>query len=302
MTESMCPVCGGPTAVAFTATDRNRRISGDRFTYRRCTRCHTLRLTPVPQDLERYYPSEYYSVPRDRATLIAASGPERYKLDIVREFVPAGRVVEVGPAIGGFAAVMQDAGYDTSAIEMDARCCAFLRSTVGLPVQETDDPVTALRADAPFDVVAMWHVIEHLPNPREVLQAAAQSLAPGGIIVLAAPNPESLQFRLLGPRWTHLDAPRHLLLIPPAVLAGVGQSFGLEVALLTTSDRGTIAWNGFGWRESFAGFARDRYLKLALRLLGYLVTPVFARIERQGNRGSTYTLVLRRPDANGAAA
>jgi 2-polyprenyl-3-methyl-5-hydroxy-6-metoxy-1,4-benzoquinol methylase len=295
MSSVTCGICGAPATAALVATDRNRRLSEDRFTYYRCTSCRTLQLVPVPADLGRYYTAEYYAVPDDRGALVAASGAERYKLELIRPLVPAGRLVEVGPAVGGFAAVMQDAGYETSAIEMDADCCRFLREVVGVPVQETDDPVQALAVGAPFDVVAMWHVIEHLPNPREVLAAAAAALAPGGIIALAAPNPDAAQFRLLRSRWTHLDAPRHLALIPPTAFTQLGRELGLEVVLTTTRDAGTIGWNRFGWREFLAGFARGRYPRFALRLAGSVLARAMQPLDRREGRGSTYTVVLRRP-------
>ena len=124
MTSVQCPVCGAEATAALRATDRNRRLSAETFTYYRCTRCDTLGLLPVPQDLGRYYAAEYYAVPAGRSALVAASGAERYKLEIIRRFVAGGRLVEIGPAVGGFAAVMQDAGYETSAIEMDAETMA----------------------------------------------------------------------------------------------------------------------------------------------------------------------------------
>ncbi len=296
MTDSSCSMCGGRRlSVAMRARDRNRRISSDLFTYFRCQRCDSLQMLEVPADLDRYYPSAYYNIPDSRERLVAAAGGERYKLDIVRRYSSGFRLVEIGPAVGGFAATMQDAGYATSAIEMDATCARFLREVVGIAVQQTHDPIAGLQADGPFDVIAMWHVIEHLPNPREVLAAAAGSLRPGGIIVLAAPNPESLQFRLFKAAWTHLDAPRHLILVPPDQLVHAGRDLGLEVSLLTTRDEGTLAWNRFGWRESFAGFASNRYPRFALRLAGSPLARIMAPVERRGRRGSTYTLVLRRP-------
>jgi 2-polyprenyl-3-methyl-5-hydroxy-6-metoxy-1,4-benzoquinol methylase len=295
VSASRCAICGAASTVAFVTTDRNRRLSTARFTYHRCEGCGTLALVPVPDDLSRYYPPEYYVLPASRAELLASAGPERYKLDIVGRFVPAGRLVEIGPAVGAFAVVAQEAGYETSAVEMDAACCDFLRTAVGIAVHETDDPGAALSAHGPFDVVAMWHVIEHLENPREALAAAAAALQPGGVLALAAPNPDALQFRVLRSRWTHVDAPRHLVLVPISTLEALARELGLEVVLATTSDPGTLGWNLFGWRESLAGFARGRYPRFALRLLGSALARAMGPLERRGRNGSTFTLVLRRP-------
>ena len=216
VTVPECVICGGATVPAFIATDRNRRIS-DRAVRvpplpgaaaRSCWRA-------VPEDIGRYYPHEYYSVPSSREELMITAAPERYKLDLVGRSCPRGRLIEVGPAIGGFAVHAQGAGYDTSAIEMDPDCCGFLRDVVGIEVHETSDPAVALRDNGPFDVIAMWQVLEHLPDPVSVLVAAAAALAPGGVLVIAVPNPEALQFRMFG---AAMDAHRR----PAASLADPG--------------------------------------------------------------------------------
>jgi 2-polyprenyl-3-methyl-5-hydroxy-6-metoxy-1,4-benzoquinol methylase len=291
-----CPGCGSATHLRLTAYDRNRSLSDERFPYWECGSCGTLFLAPVPQDIGRFYPSDYYALPASRNELARISRPhEAYKIDLLRPLAARGRLVEVGPGIGGFAALAQDAGYEVEVIEMDARASAFLRDTVGVKVHETDDPATALRREGPFDVIAMWHVIEHLPDPFDALRAVAAALAPGGVAVIAAPNPEALQFRLFGGRWTHLDAPRHLFLIPVPALLEAAAALGLEVLQVTTTDAGTLAWNRFGWRETLAHSFTNRYPAHALRLLGTIPARLAQPLERRGRRGATYTVALRRP-------
>lgn len=296
MSAARCVLCGAATRPAFTATDRNRRLSDEIFTYVRCQQCQTLELSTVPDDLGRYYPAQYYSLPQTREELEITAAPERYKLDLLWPVAPRGRLIEIGPAIGGFAAHADEAGYEVSAIEMDPACCRFLRDVVGIEVHQTADPAPALREHGPFDVVAMWQVLEHLPDPRQVLEAASAALSPGGVLAIAVPNPQALQFRWFGARWTHVDAPRHLTLIPPQTLVSIGGELGLEVALLTTVDIGTLGWNYFGWRESLAGFARGERARAVLRFGGSVLTRVMAPVERRNCRGSTYTLLLRRPE------
>jgi hypothetical protein len=123
----------------------------------------------------------------------------------------------------------------------------------------------------------------------------SESLAPGGVALIAAPNPEALQFRVFGSRWTHLDAPRHLFLIPIRTLSEAATGFGLEVVDVTTTDPGTFGWNVFGWRETMAHSARHRYPAHALRLLGTVPAKLAAPLERRGRHGTTYTVALRRP-------
>ncbi|MDX6621546.1 MAG: hypothetical protein QOK36_3932 [Gaiellales bacterium] len=291
-----CPNCGSATHRRLTAHDRNRNLSAERFAYWECDRCAVVFLSPLPDDIGRFYPPDYYALPASREELVRVSRPhEAYKIDLLQPFAAQGRLVEVGPGSGGFAALAQDAGYTVEAIEMDARASAFLRETVGVAVHETDRPADALRREGPFDVIAMWHVIEHLPDPFDALRAVSEALAPGGVAVIAAPNPEALQFRLFGSRWTHLDAPRHLFLIPIQALVDAARALGLEVAEITTTDAGALGWNRFGWRETLAHCATNRYLAHALRLLGTVPARLAEPLERRDRRGTTSTLVLRRP-------
>jgi SAM-dependent methyltransferase len=292
-TDVPCRLCAAPTTLAFVATDRNRRISAEPFRYVRCARCGTLSLADVPDDLGRFYPRDYYALPGSRAGALARDPNAAHRLALVETLVPAGRLVEIGPSVGAFVARAQDAGYDASAIEMDPDCCRFIENVLGIPITHATDPADTL--DGPYDAIVLWHVVEHLADPARFLACAAASLAPGGAIVLAAPNPHSLQARLLGHRWAHLDAPRHLALLPLDAIAQEAARHGLEVALATTADEDAIGSNGFGWRVSLAPLTRSGPLARALRLAGTLAAGALAPLERSGRRGSTYTLALRKP-------
>lgn len=296
--DGSCRICGGSTAFAFSTTDRNRHLSSERFVYVRCGSCRTLALVNVPADLAAFYPADYYRVPSGRQELLAFAGPaERAKLALLRPFVPGGRLLEIGPAIGAFLAVAQDAGYWVEAVEMDAACCAFLERELGVETIRSDDPAGALQTAGQFNVIALWQVIEHLPDPRRVLEAAARAVAPGGVLALAAPNPEALQARVFGARWTHIDAPRHLFLLPLPTLVSLGERLGLEPVLQTTSDVSARGWNVFGWRESLASSVRDARLRRLVRIAGSAIALAIAPVERRGRRGATYTVVFRRPAA-----
>jgi SAM-dependent methyltransferase len=248
----------------------------------------------VPPDLARYYPSDYYFLARSLDELASWGESERYKLDIVRRFRTTGRLIEIGPASGAFAYLAKSAGFDVTVIEMDKRCSDYLASTAGVDVINSADEANALQSAPAADVIAMWHVIEHLVDPWAMIEVAAAKLKPGGVLILAAPNPGADQFTLFGGRWVHVDAPRHLWLIPPEVLAQRGARCGLSVCMVTTRDPGSLFWNRFGWQYSLANLLgvppENRWMSRAARVLA----KAGSVLEAREGRGSAYTIVLEK--------
>ncbi len=292
----LCLSCGAESYLYLQTKDYNRRVTTEIFAYQRCPSCGLIFLHPVPKDLGSYYPDDYYSIPSTIEQVAPAAEFERYKIDIVKLFANSGRLLEIGPAYGTFLYLAKQAGFEAEAIEMDPDCCKFLEKVVGVRTMQTNDPSRVLLGDAKYNVIVMWHVIEHLPNLWNALTSIADSLLPGGILVVAAPNPNSFQFKLLGRHWPHIDAPRHLELIPLFVLSEQMKRRGLETLWTTTSDKGTLGWNVFGWQFFLINLFRtgNRYLARALRLAGKIIGKFFSPIERRDGLGSAYTVVFKK--------
>jgi 2-polyprenyl-3-methyl-5-hydroxy-6-metoxy-1,4-benzoquinol methylase len=287
-----CPLCGADSSFAFSVGDRNRRLSDELFDYERCERCATLFLANVPEDLGRYYPSEYYQLP-SAEQLERVRRAEAFKLDLLG-VPPAGRLIEVGPGAGGFAYSARRAGFDVTGIEMDARASDHVREVAGVDVVTSATPHEALAQLPPSRVIALWHVLEHLPDPWACVAAAAENLEPGGRLVIAVPNPESLQMRVLKRDWAHIDAPRHLFLIPSRTLLAQAERHGLECVRLTTRDRGGIYWNRFGWQYALMRPGASRARVVAATAFGVAATLAAAPLELRPLRGAAYTAVLRK--------
>ena len=293
-TTKSCPQCQQKAELHFRVGDVNRRISDELFDYYRCGSCGLLFLAPMPPDLGRYYQGDYYGLPGSVDELRRRSRPERYKIDLIKQHMRSGRLIEIGPATGGFCLLAKEAGFDVHAIEMDATCSKFLRDVVGVAVENSNEEVVALNRLASADVIALWHVIEHLRDPWAMIDAIAGKLRDGGIALIAAPNPHSWQFGLWKKRWTHVDAPRHVVLIPPEVLVRRMEARGLKLVTLTTADPGGIGWNRFGWAFGFANVTSDKWLKRILRVMGNIVGAMTGVIEDKEGRGAAYTAIFRK--------
>lgn len=289
-----CPLCGQGACLEFRTRDWNLRVSREVFDYYRCPVCRLLFVSPIPTNLDRYYPRDYYTIPRSVWRLDRIAEAQRYQIAMVQQFAPAGQLLEIGPAWGVFAHLAKKSGFDVEVIEMDERCCKYLADVVGVRVIHSNTPAEVLRTVAPKNVIAFWHVIEHLPDPWTSLEQAANKLLPGGILVIAAPNPEALQFRILGSRWAHVDAPRHVQLIPVKVLIERLVGWGLEPAMVTSNDKGGRGWNTFGWQRSLMNLTTWRWMQWATWGLGWVISKGVGIFESSNLKGSTYTIILRK--------
>ncbi len=248
-------------------------------------------LENVPSDLGRYYPSGYHPVP-SAAELDRAAARESYKLDLLRPYASQGRIIDIGSSYGGFPHLARRAGYDVTAIELDPDCCDFIERVIGARAIQSAAPQDALQSLPEADIITMWHSIEHLSQPWQTVEAAAERLRPNGVLAVATPNPVGLQARLTKGRWAHVDAPRHLFLMPPVALRRRAEKTGLTPLLTTSSDVETRRCNWLGWRRAL--------MEVGLRFpgvwgLGSVLAMLMAPLELGGERASAYVTLWGKP-------
>lgn len=254
-------------------------------------------LSPVPADISPYYPKSYYTIPASLAELEAISRPERYKIELIRPFARPGKLLEMGPAWGSFASLAKQAGFDVDVIERDSQCRRFLTETVGVNVinKGENDEHAALKNAGTYDVIALWHVLEHLSDPWKTLDILVEKLNRGGCLIIATPNPDSFQRYVFKSRWTHIDAPRHMTLIPVGWLKKTLAAKGVRPVLATTTDAGDKGWNRFGWKFSSANMLPKK-LSLAGKAFGLILSGIAAPLESRAWLGACYTLILKRDE------
>jgi SAM-dependent methyltransferase len=190
-----CPYCEGVSAHLLSSSDVNRGTTADIFDYYRCLSCDILFLDPRPYDMSPFYKGGYQPIPKTLSRLRAMAKREDYRMKPMLNHKMHGQLLEIGPWIGIFSCNAKYAGFAVTAIEMDPQCVDFLNNVVGVKAIQSSDPAATMDAmDESFDVIVLWHSLEHLPNPWLVLQKAAERLAPGGILLIAVPNIESYDF------------------------------------------------------------------------------------------------------------
>jgi SAM-dependent methyltransferase len=239
-----------------------------------------------------YYRGGYDPIPESLEALRQIANREHFRSDPILKHKKGGRFLELGPWRGVLCCLMKDAGFEVTAIEMDAVCVDFLRNKVGVKAIQSSDPVQTIRGmDAGFDVIAAWHSMEHLPTPWLVIQEAARLLNPGGILLLAMPNPESFEFNVLKSRWMHLDAPRHLYFFPIRSLIELCRAHDLVPLDVTTADVFSDIQSRHAWRSLARSVVRVRYVRGAIGDLLYWLTR---RWQTKEGQGSAYCAVFVR--------
>ena len=240
-----CPVCGSDKArPKFFIEDTKYQIVN-------CTQCclGSLWPTPTSDEIQSFYPEDYYgdggskfsSVIEPLVRMIGA----RSAWFVARSIRRSGRVLDVGCGRGITLRALADAGCETHGFEVSKHALRGIDPRVHVTV--ANSLAEAGYPDGHFDGVLMWHVLEHVQNPGEVLREAWRILKPGGVVIVAVPNYSSLQAKWSGAAWFHLDPPRHLYHFPIAALEQMITAVGF---VPISRHHFSLRQNPFGWIQS----------------------------------------------------
>lgn len=230
-----CPLCGSDNSVFVIEAYDRRKVSATPFQLVRCTGCSLVYQNPRvrPQSIGKYYAGNYYEQLRGQANLAR----EQRKRRIVEEFgFRPGTLLDVGCASGDFLVEMRDHGWSVEGVEFSPEPAAFCRQERGLKVATGElhaRPEDGLR----FDLITMWAVLPHLPDPLSVVGRAVSLLRQGGALLLCVANIESWAFSIRKSDWGHLDQPRHYCMYTPATVDRLFRECGLEPGVTLHDER-----------------------------------------------------------------
>lgn len=185
----------------------------NQFDLWQCLHCgaiftHTQIEDNVLKDIyNHYYDGAYFETPT-----VVAQSLERVVLSFER-FRVTGRILDIGYGEGGLLQIAGKCHWRCFGTEISPRSLAYGKESGWIVADNAEaDPRFIPQG---FDVVTMIELLEHVPNPQQVLQSAARWLRPGGLLYLTTPNAESLNQRLLGLEWSVVAPPEHLALWAP---------------------------------------------------------------------------------------
>lgn len=207
------------------------------FYLARCRHCGLIYQNPQlsMEELEPHYPDDYLPYQSDKANpglrakqVMQDRGIARFCDRIMRHRPEPGRLLDVGCSTGNFLYAMQQRGWNAQGVEPSSYAAEQARQVFGLDVH-TGVLETAVYPDNSFDVVTLWDVLEHVPDPKGTLAETARILKPGGLLAFSSPNPDCVEARLFGGNWVGWERPRHLHLIPPSLVERYVESVGLRM-------------------------------------------------------------------------
>jgi SAM-dependent methyltransferase len=199
----------------------------------RCNACGIGRTHARGFDAATYYSEDYFTGGRDdgyadyQGTQPVLRSEFRRLLGHIRTQVSSGRLLEIGCAYGYFLDEAKK-NFDVTGIEISETAVAACKAS-GLNVLRGDVSDASMRGLGMFDVIVMLDVIEHVPDPAEVMALCSRHLEPGGIVVLSTGDFSSLAARVTGPKWRLMTPPQHLWFFTPSSLRALARSSGLEV-------------------------------------------------------------------------
>ena len=224
-----CPACGGPLAPWREVESSDPSAAPGRFRLWRCARCASAVTAGAAPPAIHETGAYGGGAPRLAGTVDPVlRGLDRRRLALVRRVVPPpARLLDAGAGRGRFVLVARAAGYLGRGIEPSARGAEAAQRR-GAPVERVSLADAAV-ARGSLDAVTLWHVLEHLDDPGAALGAIGDWLRPGGALLVGVPNLASLQARIGGGRWFHLDVPRHRTHFTPDGVAALLAAHGFVV-------------------------------------------------------------------------
>ncbi len=216
-----CPVCAGTESKKF-LTLKDHSISGETFQLSQCTSCGFRYTNPVPDEtsIGRYYQSENYISHSDtnkgivnKLYHLVRKRSLKSKLELVNRFSGSkGNILDIGCGTGYFLQTCKEDGWKTDGMEPDPHARKLAEQNTGHSLYSDLFSVTE---EQKYDVITLWHVLEHVHKLNESIQHIHKLLKKNGTLIIAVPNCNSYDSSIYKEFWAAYDVPRHLYHFTP---------------------------------------------------------------------------------------
>jgi 2-polyprenyl-3-methyl-5-hydroxy-6-metoxy-1,4-benzoquinol methylase len=298
-----CPLCGGADwTTLVTADDFDAPSPRPTFTVVRCGDCGLCFTNPRPDAAEigRFYAADYLPHQISRQPITAF---DHFKINLREllpifprdyergDFRPLGerRLLDFGCGAGAFLLRMKDRGWTATGLDFSEATVERLRTDLGLNALVGTLPHAALAPNS-FDLVTLWHSLEHVHQPLDTLREVHRLLSPGGQVLVAVPNIDSISFAWFHADWFGLDVPRHLTHYSPVTLKTMLEKAGFRV-LVRQNTRHSL-W----FRNSVERARRNGRLRSpATWMQSKFASSAVTRFQQWRGRADSFLLIGEKP-------
>lgn len=207
---------------AFECHGRQAESKGETFALRNCKNCGVVFIADVSPDkafYEKFYRQDYYPQDPGNPVLkgllsLMSDFSIRKKVRAIKAALGTRtstkvRILDIGCGKGDFLSGLNPEEFERHGQDVNPRS-GDRAEKQGIDICRKPIPECGYN-ERSFDIVTMWHVLEHIADPAGLLLEARRLLAEGGVLAFAVPNTSGLGFKNGGKSWFHLDAPRHLI-------------------------------------------------------------------------------------------
>lgn len=226
-TEKRCILCD--------SSDRSLLFQQGEWSVYRCDGCGLGVLDPRPdqEELKELYRRSYFDSHYDEGLGIDSPemdrrlSQEKHRIRFFNGIKKKGSILDIGCGMGYFLYAGRRAGYEVEGMDISADSAAYVRDKLAIPVKvgivdEVDYPLES------FDIITMWHFLEHAREPGKYLQKAYGWLKPDGILVVDVPNYEGMDARKMWNNWANWSLPYHFYHFTPGTLRRLLAKHGFD--------------------------------------------------------------------------
>lgn len=207
-------------------------LSGEQFNLVYDEEHKLLKTHPVPDTLEKYYEAKYISHTDENKSFIGRlyhAVKKRAlikKVRLVKKFIgTSGTLLDIGAGTGAFLVTAKSNGFNVMGVEPSAKA-RLLAVEKGISMQSA---VAHIDSNLKFDVVTMWHVLEHLPDIDQSVQEILDLVSEGGYFFVAVPNYKSFDACYYKKHWAAYDVPRHVWHFSQESMELLAEKWGVQL-------------------------------------------------------------------------
>ena len=258
-----CPWCGSEKA-QINLWLKDEFLTKEDFHICECLNCGLLYTMPRPSKdkIGEYYKSEeYYSHQENKKGFIpkvyeaVKNVNLKHKYRLATDGIKEGKLLDIGCGVGDFLHTAEEHGWECNGVEPSDEAKAIARRRIKAEIIASADLEQI--PDATFDVITMWHVLEHVDDLKWQMEQLQRLIKNNGRIVIAVPNYKSYDGQYYKELWAAYDVPRHLNHFSKQTITKIFASVGLK---LTRTEK--LVWDAY-----YISYMSEQYKHHSLPLI-----------------------------------